>query len=450
MPWFGLGFSIIAQIIFWAVALLALVRICRTAWCQNTPILLYAPLPVRGFARVKEWAANLIAPDPDPGAEAATHKIPYGKIILFALAVRVLMLALGYGLLMLNGQTPTLLDLLYAFRRGDSQHYLNLADIGYVWTENDRNLLLVFFPLYGWIVRVVNVVVGHTLISAYLVSFWSFAAALCYLYRLVRLDYSERVAWWTLFLISIAPHSFFFGVPMTESLFLLTTAMTLYYIRSHKWPLAGIAGAFAILTRMAGLVLVLAAAVEFLLHYRVFALLRAGKWREFFGLVAIKGLWILLMLTGGLVYLAVNWWVAGDPFQFMYYQYTHWFNQFTYFGQVIIAQFEHIRGHDRALHGTIFIPNLLAFALTIWMLWYASLRRLPLFHIVFLLSYTFLNFAVSWLLSGGRYMTAAVPLFFFLAHFTERRLLTRLLFPLVLLVGLIVMMNWYLLGRSVF
>ncbi|MCL2569164.1 MAG: glycosyltransferase family 39 protein [Oscillospiraceae bacterium] len=428
MVWLGTGISILSQLTFWAAFFIAFVRICCAA----------------GLSRAQSEPMGGITPP----LQTSTHT-PYLSIILFALGVRLAMLALGYIILWQDSGAPTMEALFRAFQRGDSHHYLTLATIGYSWTENGRNLLLVFFPLYGWLVWLVNLGIDQVQVSAYLVSFASFAAALCYLYRLVRLDASERVAWWAVILISIAPHSFFFGVPMTESLFLLTTVMTLYYIRTHNWPLAGIAGAFAILTRMVGLVLIVVAAVEFLIHYRVFGLMKEGKWGEFFRLILSQGLWILLMLVGGLTYLGLNWYIAGDPFQFLYYQRTHWSNEFAYFGSLIVAQFENII-HMPHLARTIFIPNILAFLLTIGMLLYATIRRLNLVLIAYLIGYTFICFAVSWLLSGGRYMAAAAPLFIFLAHFTEQNRISRVLVPGLLIASLVATLRWYLLGGPVF
>ncbi|MCL2589120.1 MAG: glycosyltransferase family 39 protein [Oscillospiraceae bacterium] len=420
----GIGISAILQLAFWGAAVMAFVRICKAA----------------AGARDVQLERS----------ESGARVTPIGKIILFALGVRLGMLALGYIILwMEHGTAPAWAELIYAFTRGDSRHYLSLAEIGYSWEENGRNILLVFFPLYGWLVRAVNLVVNRITVSAYLVSFASFAAALCYLHRLIRLDFSESVAWWALVLISIAPHAFFFGVPMTESLFLLTTLASLYYIRTHNWPLAGIAGALAIMTRMVGLVLIVVAAIEFAMHTKAFALIKAGKWAELFRATLKQGLWILLMLIGLAVYLLLNWYISGDPFRFMYYQYSHWYNQFAYFGSVLTAQVEHIV-HQPHLAATIFIPNLLAFALTAGMLLWATVKRLPLAYIAFLLGYTFISYAVSWLLSGGRYMLAAAPLFIFLAHFTARRLIFRILVPLALVVGLVLTLRWYLLGGMVF
>ena len=237
---------------------------------------------------------------------------------------------------------------------------------------------------------------------------------------------------------------------MTESLFLLTTVMTLFYIRTHKWILAGITGAFATFTRMVGLVLLVVAVVEFVVHYKVFIRIKCREWAEVFQLIGKKGVWILLMLLGSATYLYINWQITGDPFRFLYYQRTHWHQGFWYFGGVMISQFEHLAHSNRILVGTVFIPNLFAFTLTILLLLYASIKRLNLTHIVYLLGYTFVSFSLSWLLSGARYMVAAAPLFIFLAYFIEKQPPFHILVPLLFLVGLLVTMRWYVLGMPVF
>ena len=49
---------------------------------------------------------------------------------------------------------------------------------------------------------------------------------------------------------------------MTESLFLLTTVSALYHIRRHRWLAAGAWGFLAALTRMQGVLVILAGVVE--------------------------------------------------------------------------------------------------------------------------------------------------------------------------------------------
>jgi len=372
------------------------------------------------------------------------------KIIVFGVCIRLVTLLLAFMFLSVEGMDTSFSSVWNSFNRWDAQHYLNLAEIGYSLTENDRHLFVVFFPLYPYLIRFINLFVRNYLASAYVVSFASYLAGLCYLYHLVKLDFKETTAWWAVLLISIFPHSFFFGAPHTESLFLLTTAMTLYYIRKHNWLMAGIAGAFATATRMVGVVLIAAAAVEFVMANKMFTLMKKGKWKEFFALICKKGLFILLMLVGILVYLLINWRITGDPLRFLYYQNYNWNNGFLYFGRAISDQFNRISPYLGAMYQNsmlyIAAPNILGFGFSIWMIAYASLKRYNAAHIVYALGYTFVSFSMIWLLSGGRYAAALVPSFIFIADYVEKKPHRRIIVPLIFILLMLPVLRMYVLG----
>jgi len=377
------------------------------------------------------------------------------KIILFGLGVRLAFLAFGFFFMHPEGLSGSVNDIFYNFNRWDAHHYIRLATYGYTWTERGNPLLVVFFPLYPYLIRGVNFLVRDVLASAYIVSFASYLAGLCYLFHLVKLDFCKRTAWWAVVLISIFPTSFFFGAPHTESLFMLTTAATLYYIRTHKWLLAGIAGALATATRMVGVVLIASAAVEFIMHYKLFSLMRRDSWKIFFGLVFKKGAFILLMLIGIVVYLFINWHITGDPLRFLHYQSYNWNNGFQYFGeamrgQVVSMPFYRFATwqHNSMLY--IRLPNVLGFGFGLWMILYACLRRYNAGYIVYSLGYTFVSFSMVWLLSGGRYASALVPSFVFLADYVNKKPLKRgIIVVLILLALLLPILRMYIRGGYV-
>lgn len=434
---FGIFFSIITSIIFWGVVLVTFVRICSQAGLR---------LP----QTVNRCFIEKITP---VYCQIASFVVrDEVKVILFGAMIRLFILILAFlTLLAANGPPLTFTALFYAFSGGDVQHYLTLVDIGYSWeTPDGKNVLLAFFPLYVFLVRGVNVFLNNTLASAFVVTFLSYLIGLHYIFRLVRLDFDRKIAWWTVILISVAPPAFFFGVPMTESLMLLTSAMTLYYIRTHKWPLAGIAGALCLFTRMVGAILIVVAAVEFIVHYKIFALIQSSEWKEVFRLIGKKGLWILVMLVGGLAYLYLNWHVSGNPFQFLYYQRTHWSNVSQYFGQTISDQFRLIYSQYITAVSTIFLSNVVAFAFAIFLLAYACIKRLQVTYIVYTLGYVFISFSPSWLLSGARYVVVCIPLFIFLAHAIRKNSTFKALTLSVFLVGLIWLTRAFLVRGLVF
>ena len=113
--------------------------------------------------------------------------------------------------------------------------------------------------------------------------------------------------------LSVYPYAFFFGGIMTESLFLLTTAAGLWYIRRHRWWLAGVWGLLAAMTRMHGILLIGAAAAELVEHMGRF------DWKT----IARRLPALLLPAVGTLIYLTLNWSVTGNPFAFTVMQ-QHW------------------------------------------------------------------------------------------------------------------------------
>jgi hypothetical protein len=146
-----------------------------------------------------------------------------------------------------------------AWERFDALWFLRIADSGY----RDGDGSAAFFPLYPMLVRGVSVVVGgHPLAAGLLVSNAALAAALAALYLLVARESSRRVARRTVLYLAIFPSALFFLAPYSESVFLLLVLLSFLAARSARWPLAGLAGAGAALTRSAGLMLVPALVVE--------------------------------------------------------------------------------------------------------------------------------------------------------------------------------------------
>jgi hypothetical protein len=82
----------------------------------------------------------------------------------------------------------------------------------------------------------------------------------------------------------------------------------------------------------------------------------------------------------------------------------------------------------------VWIPELLIFVAAMLLLLYA-IRRHPLRYSAFLFVYTLINYSVTFLISGGRYMACALPVFVFLAEVTSKRKIGYVL-TLLIFVGL--------------
>jgi len=380
--------------------------------------------------------------------------------MVFGVLLRVIMLVIARFMLQDAGRGHSFFDILYSFLQWDAYSYRYIVEEGYGWLVNGEPLFVVFFPLFPFLVRIFVTLTGNYLIGSFIVTFTAYLGGIIFVYKLARLDYSATTAWLAVLFISIFPFGIFHGAPHPESLFMLTTASTLYFIRKHNWIAAGIAGALATANRLTGVMVIAAALVEFFTHYKIFALLWSKKWREIGSLFAKKGLWILLMFGGLIVYLFINYRVTGDAFRFMYYQETNWNNGFLYFGEAMIMQFDMV--WNNIVSGNTFyyaqIGNITSFALCIFAVSYAAAQRTgekrqtnpanPAM-LTYTLGMIFTSFSMAWLLSGGRYTAGIIPVFIYLADYAGKKIHRAVLILIVFIVFLLPILQVYIMGGHV-
>lgn len=377
-------------------------------------------------ALVLRWldscGADVPAPfsDPLPARRGERpDRMTLGKVFLAALLFRC---AAALGSLVLynvwSGAALGLAELPELWCRWDAPHYVKLAELGYGgYLEGGQPLFLVFFPLYVWLMRILTVVFGHAALAGMTVSFLCFAWGCVYLYRLGCEEYGPRTARRALLLLACYPFSFFFGGIMTESLFFLTTAAGLYSIRRHAWGGAAIWGILAAMTRMQGVILIGAAVAELGSELRPLARTGLAR-RQAFGVLGRKLPLLCAPALGSLVYLALNFFVAGDAFAFTRMQ-EHWSQGFQWFSEVLVYLARNAMTWPKlSTRWEMWIPELVlfpVFALLLWKSWKKHRSMLTLYGFV----YFILSYCLSWLLSAGRYLSCAVPCFLFAADELE-------------------------------
>ncbi len=302
----------------------------------------------------------------------------------------------------------------------DGGHYLKLAELGYDgYIEDGKHLFLVFFPLYPWLIRALHVVISDYATCAYVITNVAFAVGCAYFYALLANEYSKKVAFRGVLLISVFPFAFFFGAVRTESLFFLTSMASIYYIRKHRFLTASIWGALAALTRMHGLLLVVPAAVEIITYYKPFKMLKEKDFKGFWSLVLHKVSCLFVTALGTLSYLFLNYRTTGNPFQFLIYQKEHWYQGSQYFSKTLETIYSQISGTDLVKDNVLWIPQLALFVFALIVLFY-GIRRIPATYSVYFFVYLFMNYSITWPLSCGRYMTCALPMFLILAESSRR------------------------------
>ena len=242
---------------------------------------------------------------------------------------------LAIGLVAAWGATGGLTELLDAWHRWDAPHYTDIAVFGYRADDSgnlrqpgyeqefpgDLDLYIVFFPLFPWLVAAVDAVLASPVVSAFVVSSVASLFVAPMLYRLVAADLGHRIGLWSAGLLLVFPTAYFLHIGYTESLFLALAFGSLWLARSDRWWLAGLLAGLAALTRVNGLVLAPALAVEAWLQWRS----DPGPRRLRVEWLAIAGVGI-----GFAVYLAVNQAVYGDPLAFSAIQRDHWDKELTW------------------------------------------------------------------------------------------------------------------------
>ena len=189
----------------------------------------------------------------------------------------------------------------WAWSNFDGEHYLSIARNGYEQGEQ------AFFPLYPLLIRTVGRIFGGDLISLNLagliISNFALLLALYGIYKLLKLDFEEKIVRFAIIILLLFPTSFYLGAVYTESLFLALSIWAFYFARKRNWFWASFLGMFAAGTRVIGVLLFPIFWIEAL----------QGKEKK----IEVKYLWLFLIPLGILTYmyyLKIRW---GDPFAFI-------------------------------------------------------------------------------------------------------------------------------------
>ncbi len=220
-----------------------------------------------------------------------------------------------------------LLDVVFSpLAKWDALHYLAIALDGYSGDLSDlppAERRPAFFPLYPGLTRVLSGFAaspGLLLIVAYAVSLACFFAALTLLHRLVAIELGSRYARPALMLLAFFPAAFFYGIPYTESLFLLLAVAAFLAARTGRWPLAGVVLALASATRAPGLLLIVPVALLYLYGPRADRepVASAGLRPRY--RVGPEAAWILLAPLGLVAFSAYLHFGLGDAFAWQHAQ----------------------------------------------------------------------------------------------------------------------------------
>lgn len=320
--------------------------------------------------------------------------------------------------------------LLNVWGRWDAVHYLDVAMQGYQGTD------MAFFPLFPALIRFVGAIVGNHVVAGLIIANVSFFFGLLYLYKLLEHEYDRTVARRAIFYVSIFPSAVFFSAIYTESLFFMLTVASFYYMRAHRWWIAGAFGFFAAMTRVEGVLLAVPFLIEWFDEYRGDGV---SSWK------AVKELIAGALIPLGLaVYMAYLWVLRGDPLYFSHVQ-IHWNRHFAPPWVSVIGAFSKIAHATQSLTIANQTLELVFTALMVGVL-IAGWRSLRPSYIAYMALSVLIPMSTSSLMSMPRFALVLFPMFAILARWGERPAVNNFIIAFSLpLLGLFTVLfaDWY-------
>ena len=352
----------------------------------------------------------------------------FNSVLLFRIFI-IIVSIIVYYIFINNDGVFSIKSAIDNWIKWDALHYLRIANGYSSYIENGMYPTLVFFPLYPFFIAVFKLLFNEV-VAGLIVSNLFSSLACVYIYKLVSMDYAKKTALITILIINIFPFAFFFSSIMSESTFLLFSAMTLYYIRKHKWIIAGIFGFLCALSRSLGVFIIIPAIVELVEEYKLIKNINNIKY-----IIKIikKMLPLLLIPLGFGIYLYCNYHVTGDWFYFLKMQREIWYQVFTPFYKIFIVSYDTINSFDTNFILCISIRQLFVIVLSYLVLLF-NVKNNRTMYTIWLLVNIIVNTSMSWPLSVCRYFTCTIPLFIFIANYLKKH---RYLFVGYIIVSII-------------
>jgi len=331
-----------------------------------------------------------------------------GRILAMAVAIRLVLW--GLGLAVTGYLAQPFGPALFVWSRWDAPHYLDIVRYGYSAHGPDA-LWIAFFPLYPFLVRLVAVVFGNLILSGLIVSLLTAVGSAYVLTKLVALDATPDEARRAAILLFAFPTAYFLAAPYSEGIFLFSVLAALYAARTKHWVAAGLFAAMATASRLVGIAVLPALAVE--------ALWPLTPVREQIKRLAA----VSVGLAGFVTYLAINARAYGDPLHFLVAERGRpWYQHAVWPWKPIVQAIGEII-YPRATGSWfwfVYPARLGAFAIAVGLLVWGR-RRLRFTDHVFAWTALALSMCESRLISLPRYLLALYPLPIVLAYKLKNR-----------------------------
>lgn len=349
------------------------------------------------------------------------------KLVLFAIAIKLLVLFIGYLAYasytqpneeLVDFKLAYLKQIISSFNRGDVGAYMHIAQHGYERRPftSDQQANWAFYPLWPVALKLGSLLSSKMLLWGILLCNTLFLLAMIFLYKLISLDFDEPIAMLTSVLLIIYPGSYFFSRPGPEALFMLLVVTSFYAAKKNHWLLAGLLASLAVLSRLQGLLLFFCLLY---IYYKQYKLTKTHN---------PKVLSVLLIPIALLLFMAHLYRLTGNMFASFDIQ-EAWSQRLSYPFAAMVQFLSQPRIIDYGswnLTPVSFILVFFAVVLTIMMI---KQPEIPREYLLYTILNLYLVIARNTLQASLRFMLPVFPLFLILALvISKRQLLYNLVF----------------------
>jgi hypothetical protein len=293
-------------------------------------------------------------------------------------------------------------------QRWDSLWYMRVAEYGYDYVlqaPDGRSLSnMAFFPLLPWLEEVVSTLTGLGLTDAgLLVSACASVGAAGALFAIGDYLYGSRTGTLLVVLWASLPVGIVQSMAYSESLFVLVSGWSLYFVLRGNWLAAGILATLAGLTRPVGLAVAAAIAVAAICSY-AYSSSESRQYRSREIVSAVLG--CIIAPLGAVGYILWVGYQKGDLFGYLDVQ-DEWGNGFD--GGLAFAQFTLAQATSSPYIGGIGLAA--GAALVAWACYLCLRLRLPVSLLVYTAVIVLLAMGASgYFGSKPRFLMPAFPL----------------------------------------
>lgn len=348
----------------------------------------------------------------DNNACNVSIKSAIGNVIAIFLVSRISIFLIGYmsSLIILkdkfypNLQNQNLLDL---FFRWDSGWYLSIAQNGYEFVSGQESRAG-FFPLYPLLVKTFSYLFVDIRLTGFIISNLALLFAATYLYRLMLVETKDdSIASKTVLFMLISPLSFFFSIFYTEGLFIFLIIAACYYARTRQWLFAALAGFFATLTKILGILILIPIAIEYFEFDFKSIKTNLYKLRN----VQKDFLYLLIVPLALLFYMLYLQFEVGDALAFVHAQ-SAWNRKFVLFIKTW-ANIDNFAPFYRHVYKASIIIAVVS-------LGYLIYKRMRLSYIVYAIVFLFMILSSNNAECLPRYISAIFPIYMGMGMISER------------------------------